>query len=88
MDEAQYRQELQSIFNLCALVRRLNVAGVLLAIERAEATGPILQPTLYRKALTRLDWQRKCAQATLRFQQAINDIASDYAHFHPGGKEL
>lgn len=87
MDEVQYREELQSIFNLCALVRRLKIAAVLTAIERAETTGPILQPTLYRTALTRLDWQKKCAQAALRFQETVNTIASEFTHFHPGGKE-
>lgn len=86
MDEAQYHQELQSIFNLCSLVRRLKIAAVLEAMERAEATGPILQPTLYRKALTRLAWQKKCALAALRFQHAVDEIAADPTRFHGGGK--
>lgn len=86
MTETEYREQLQSIFNLCALVRRLKITPVLRQIERAETLGPIVNPTLYRHALTSLEWQRKCAQAALRFQQAVNDIATDYIHFHPGGK--
>ena len=85
MDEVQLCQELQSIFNLCTQARRLNIAGVLLAIERAELLGPILQPTLYRNALTSLDCTKRCAQAALRFQRAVNEIVSDPTYAHPGG---
>jgi len=56
-------------------------------MEVADIAGAVLAPTEYRKALTQLEWQKKCAQAALRFQQAINDIASDPTYFHPGGKQ-
>lgn len=85
MNEAEYLTELQSILNLSALVRHLNIAGVLLAIERAETTGPILQPTLYRTALTRLEWHKKCARAALAFQRALDDIGPAPGHFPPTG---
>lgn len=88
MKEADYRVQLQSIFNLCALVRRLKITEVLEAMRRARISGTILAPTKYRKALTQLEWQEKCAQAALRFQETVNKIAADPTYFQTGGKQL
>jgi len=86
MNQSEYQTELLSIFNLCALVRRLEIAAVLEQIQHAEAVGPIIDPTLYRMAHPPLHWHKKCAQAALRFQRTINELHESRHTFNIGGK--
>jgi hypothetical protein len=77
MEDKEYHSQLQSVFFLAAMVRPLKVSDVLRAMEHAETVGPILDPTMYIMTARNLEWQKRLAQATLRFQQEVEGIASD-----------
>lgn len=77
MQQNEYRIHLEQIFNLAYLVQQLKIADALQQINRAEAIGPMLDPTLYLKAATNLEWQKRTVEAALKFQQAIEKITQD-----------
>jgi hypothetical protein len=77
MEKSEYYTQLRSIFNLAALVRRLNIQGVLQAMNYAETLGPIIDPTLYLKSAKSFEWQKQTVEAALQFQQAVGKIVSN-----------
>ena len=87
MEINEYRIQLQSIFNLAALVQQLKIQDVLQSMRQAETLGPILDPTTYLKSATALEWQKQTVEAALQFQQAIQEIVSDPRYSYTGKKQ-
>lgn len=52
-----------------ALLDELPLGDFLADIERADAVGPFLDPTLYREGMGELDKVRRLATAALQFQR-------------------
>ena len=73
MKQSEYRIQLQAVFSSAALIRELKLHDLLQAMNRAETLGPILDPTLYLKAFTSLEWQKGIVEAALKFQQEIEE---------------
>lgn len=73
MEQSEYRIQLQAVFSSAALIRQLKLHDLLQAMNRAETLGPILDPTLYLKSFTSLGWQKRIVEATLKFQQEIEE---------------
>ena len=59
---------------LARLVRGLPLTKFLTAISLAETTGPVLDPTLYKKAMGNLEEIKCMAQGALKFQQALPQL--------------
>ena len=75
--ETEYKIQLQSVFNLAALVRGLKIQEILDAMNWAETLGPVLDPSLYQMAANQFGWQKETVEAALAFQKAIERIAND-----------
>jgi hypothetical protein len=73
---AEFRVQLQSIFNLAALVRGLRIREVLEQFEQAESLGPILDPTAYVKTAESRRWQEEVVRAAYEFQQVVEKVVA------------
>ena len=74
MNRTEYTIQLQSVFNLCALIRGMKITKLLDAMRTADTVGPILDPSLWIAASGNLKWQREAVEAALKFQQTIEQI--------------
>lgn len=77
MTNDQYLAIQQQLSLLSAMIRPLDLPSFIGAIEHAETVGPFEDPTLYRKAIKRLEAIRVLAQAFRDVQiadLALNEI--------------
>ncbi len=82
MDDEQYIQTQNQLAILMSLIYGLDLKGYLARIERAEAFGPILNPTLYRQKGKDMQFDKEIADAFLNLQIVIRqqmDSAKDEA---------
>jgi hypothetical protein len=68
MDRTDYVNAVNTVQIAAGLLTTLDLAEVLNCMERADALGPILDPTLYKDASERMDAQRRLIQAALPLQ--------------------
>lgn len=71
MTTEEYQQVQDALVGLAAVVRTLDLAGFLQRIERAEAAGPILAPSLYQLSSGRLRDVRRLATQVLALQAEV-----------------
>lgn len=71
MSDEEYTQTQQELFLLAALVRRLDVNGFLERIAHAEGLAPILDPTLSREAMPKLEIVKQVAYGAAQFQKHL-----------------
>ena len=69
MDDAEYLATQQQIILFAKLIRGVDVQAFLERINRAESIGPVLDPTMYRKAAPALDTIKGLAEALLPFHE-------------------
>ena len=79
MDKAIYQANMQVLLSYVAILNQLELAQMLEAMDRAEAFGPILDPTLYRAASANLRWQKEIVMAALEFQQTVRKIIDQHS---------
>lgn len=63
MTDEEYLSAQHLLVVMRATAETIDVEGVLRSIARAEAMGPIMDPTLFREAIDRLRFIRKVAEA-------------------------
>ena len=71
MTNEEYLSAQNELTLLASLVRRMDLRGLIAAIERAETTAPFLDPTLYRIGSKKMGLVLRAARGALAFQQAI-----------------
>jgi hypothetical protein len=71
MDEADFHMVTQQLLMLGNLVKDLKLAEYIEAINKSDATGPILDPTLWRKGHQKTAILRKMAEGLLKFQRSM-----------------
>jgi hypothetical protein len=71
MDEAEFHMVTQQLLMMGNLVKDLKLAEYIEAINRSDATGPILDPTLWRKGHQKTAILRKMAEGLLKFQRSM-----------------
>src|SRR4051812_38317985 len=76
MRNEQYLETQMQVVRMAALARTLPLAEFLSAIDRAETMGPILDPTLYRAAMPKLDQVKALAASLRRFQVEAEKLAA------------
>jgi hypothetical protein len=69
--EAEYLATQHMLMNLAAVVRTLPLDRFINAINKAETTGPVLDPTLFRAAGRKMDEIKEMARGALAFQRAL-----------------
>jgi len=71
MDEADFHIVTQQLLMMGNLVKDLKLAEYIEAINKSDATGPILDPTLWRKGHQKTAILRKMAEGLLKFQRSM-----------------
>lgn len=71
MTDAEYEFTHQVVLNIARSLMTLDLTGFINRIENAQAVGPIMDPTMYRKALRNLSSLEIVAKALLDCQQEI-----------------
>lgn len=71
MDRTAYTDAMTGVQIAAGILREIDLAGVLNAMEHADALGPILDPTLYKSASAKMDQQRALVRAALPLQAEI-----------------
>jgi hypothetical protein len=71
MDEADFHMVTQQLLMLGNLVKDLKLVEYIEAINKSDATGPILDPTLWRKGHQKTAILRKMAEGLLKFQRSM-----------------
>jgi hypothetical protein len=74
MTEAEYKKTQGKVVQIARAVEDLDLSGMLLAIGRAEAVAPILDPTLYRKACDNMRAIKKLVQSLQPVQAAAAEL--------------
>ena len=68
-----------------ALANEVDFTQLILRMERADALGPMIDPTLWIKAHGGLDSQRKTIEAAAAFKRALQKQLDDEAKRKPRG---
>lgn len=74
MDDANFCMVTQQLLMLGHLVKDLDLAEYIQAINRSDSVGPILDPTLWRKGHHKTELLKKMAEGLLQFQKNIPTI--------------
>lgn len=69
MNDADYTSTQYQLMILATIVSGLDLDGFLKRIDMAEAAGPILDPTMYRAAMTNLNSIKRLAIAANEFRK-------------------
>jgi len=71
MTDAEYEVAVSQLLLFAGLARNVDAAGVLERISRAETLGSIFDPTLYRKAMPKLELICSIARGMVAFQNTL-----------------
>lgn len=71
LTEDEYMMTQALLLNAARIIRLLPLRDFLMAIELAETTGPILDPTLWRAAAGTLEEIKNMAHGALSFQNSL-----------------
>ncbi len=71
MDEADFHMVTQQLLMMGNLVKDLKLAEYIEAINKSDATDPILDPTLWRRGHQKTTILRKMAEGLLKFQRSM-----------------
>ncbi len=74
MDNDQYLEVQQQLVSLARIVREMPLGAFVNKIARAEALGPIVDPTLYRQTMDTVQILGRLASALLLFQEVAREI--------------
>ena len=75
IDDEEYAQVQQSLLIISRIVNDMNLDSFIRRIDKADAMGPILNPTLYRVASGNLQKLRRLACKLRDFQQEVHSQA-------------
>jgi len=78
MDEAEFHMVTQQLLMMGNLVKDLKLAEYIEAINVSDATGPILDPTLWRKGHQKTAILRKMAEGFSSFNEACPRLKKRY----------
>lgn len=73
MTDDEYERTQTALQSLRAQVEVLDLDGFLARITHAEVLGPVLDPTLYRRAARQLDVVKRIALAAKRLKEVVPD---------------
>lgn len=71
MERGEYEALQAQVLLMAAMLNRLPLAEFVAAIDKAQAVGPMLDPTLYRAAADNLQYVEDVARALLEAKTAI-----------------
>jgi hypothetical protein len=71
MDQVSYVRTQKALLSICRMVSTLPLDEYLAAINRAEVTGPILDPTLWQKGHEKMEQVKRLAEAVAHVQHLL-----------------
>lgn len=71
MDEAEFHIITQQLLMLGGLVQDVKLTEYINAIERADAVGPVFNPTLWMRGHKKTDILKKMAEGLRAFQKSL-----------------
>lgn len=71
MTKEEYANTQQQILLVCSLLREMPLEDFIEWIEKAEAVGPIVNPTLYRESRGNIELVKKLAEKLLAVKISI-----------------
>lgn len=74
MNRAEYDEAINVMRTMGTLASAIDFAGALSAAHLADSIGPILDPTLYRKAMDTHDLMKRGLRAARNFQTEMQAI--------------
>lgn len=76
LTKMEYQACQDFLLSLAGQVRLLPLGRFLRAIEKADAVGPVLDPTLWMRGNKKLDIIKKMAQGALAFQNSLPPVCA------------
>lgn len=80
MDKETYDNTLATLLEIALQLRVLPLHECLVAIDRADTIGPVLDPTLYQVAHRSLDDTRQLVHAAREFQKVVVRLSTVAPH--------
>jgi hypothetical protein len=77
MTNTEYQMTQDRIIIAASMVEGLDIVGFLKAINRAQALGPLVDPTLFMQAGKKLGQIKRMAEGALQFQEAAQGVAEE-----------
>ena len=77
ISNVEYEMTQAQIVMMARFVRDLPLEDFLQAIDRAEAVGPMVDPTLYIRGRDKLEQIKKMAQGLRKFQLALPEVLGE-----------
>jgi hypothetical protein len=74
MTDEEYLSTQHQLTALARMVAEMDLAGFISRISYAEGVGPILDPTLYMKAIDNLQKIKRLAVGASKFQKAALEV--------------
>lgn len=74
LSNEQYMATQMILANLSLLINKLPLKAFVKQIERSETWGPMVDPTMYRRAVGKMDAIKQVAQASLLVQKAAQEL--------------
>ena len=78
MTAEEYEATLVMMSSVGRTVQLLDLDAFLQAIDLAETTGAIIDPTLYRAAMTKMQAIKKMALALREFKRAVLEVKAEF----------
>jgi len=74
MNKGEYLMVQGQLLAMAQVARDMPLGEFVRAIERAEALGPLLDPTLYRQASFNMGQVKRLALGLLAFQESVGEV--------------
>lgn len=77
MEGPEYKAELDKLRVLNTMVLSIDLEGLSDAMERAQAVGPFVDPTLFMRGTETLRAQQRAVSAAKEYQAAVRELAAE-----------
>ena len=74
MTNEKYTETQKKILELMSIVRELDLEDFIDSIHRAEAVGPMIDPTMYRAGSQNLQMIKELAEGLQKFKESFPDV--------------
>ncbi len=89
MKAEEYTATQQQLTLLGQLINDLDLVGFIDGASKAETLGPILDPTLYKKSIDKLEKVKALAQAARTFQKEVHkQLAEERERKNESGRQM
>ena len=77
MTNEEYTATQHQLMVMAKIINQMDLTKFLERIETTHAVGPILDPTLYRNAASKMSLVQRVAEEALKFQKVTKEVFSE-----------